>query len=127
MAMNTCAGREETSSPALAPDFRDPASIRFAIFLAPTPRTNGAQCYVSPFHREVPEPQERHTQEGECQPTVSRWENTPTLREIVKLSGVLMDLYYASYAAPPQAVTLDIDDTCDVAHGPATVAVQCAL
>jgi hypothetical protein len=78
-------------------------------------------------HREVPEPQERHTQEGECQPTVSRWENTPTLREIVKLSGVLMDLYYASYAAPPQAVTLDIDDTCDVAHGPATVAVQCAL
>ena len=51
------------------------------------------------------------------QPTISRWENTPTLREIVKLSGVLIDLYCASYAAPPQAVTLDIDDTCDVAHG----------
>ena len=33
----------------------------------PTPRTNGAQCYVRPFHREVPEPQERHTQEGERQ------------------------------------------------------------
>jgi len=39
------------------------------------------------------------------------------LREIVKLSGVLIDLYCASYATPPQAVTLDIDDTCDVAHG----------
>jgi Transposase DDE domain group 1 len=51
------------------------------------------------------------------QPTMSRWENAPTLREIVKLSGVLIDLYCASYAAPPQAVTLDIDDTCDVAHG----------
>src|SRR5450759_4175026 len=51
------------------------------------------------------------------QPTVSRWENAPTLREIVKLSGVLIDLYCASYAAPPQAITLDIDDTCDVAHG----------
>ena len=51
------------------------------------------------------------------QPTVSRWENAPTLREIVKLSGVLIDLYCASYAAPPQAVTLDIDDTCDVVHG----------
>ena len=35
----------------------------------------------------------------------------------MKLSGVLIDLYCASYAAPPQAVTLDIDDTCDVAHG----------
>jgi hypothetical protein len=33
----------------------------------PTPRTNGAQCYVGPFHREVAEPQERHTQEGERQ------------------------------------------------------------
>ncbi len=51
------------------------------------------------------------------QPTISRWENTPTLREIVKLSGVLIDLYCASYATSPQAVTLDIDDTCDVAHG----------
>jgi len=51
------------------------------------------------------------------QPTMSRWENAPTLREIVKLGGVLIDLYCASYAAPPKAVTLDIDDTCDVAHG----------
>ena len=50
------------------------------------------------------------------QPTMSRWENAPTLREIVKLSGVLIDLYCASYAAPPQAITLDIDDTCDVAQ-----------
>jgi hypothetical protein len=30
---------------------------------------------------------------------MSRWENAPTLREIVKLSGVLIDLYCASYAA----------------------------
>ena len=48
---------------------------------------------------------------------MSRWENAPTLREIVKLSGVMVDLYCASYATPPQAVTLDIDDTCDVVHG----------
>jgi Transposase DDE domain group 1 len=47
------------------------------------------------------------------QPTISHRENTPTLREIVKLSGVLIDLYCASYAAPPQAITLDIYDTCD--------------
>ena len=60
------------------------------------------------------------------QPTMSRWENAPTLHEIVKLSGVLIDLYCASYAAPPQAITLDIDDTCDVAHGHQQL-VQCAL
>ncbi len=48
---------------------------------------------------------------------MSRWENAPSLREIVKLCGVLVDLYCASYAKPPQAATLDIDDTCDVAHG----------
>lgn len=51
------------------------------------------------------------------QPTMSRWENAPTLPEIVKLGGVLIDHYCASYTAPPRAVTLDIDDTCDVVHG----------
>jgi hypothetical protein len=29
------------------------------------------------------------------QPTMSRWENAPTLREIMKLGGVLIDLYCA--------------------------------
>ena len=29
------------------------------------------------------------------QPTMSRWENAPTLREIMKLGGVLLDLYCA--------------------------------
>jgi hypothetical protein len=51
------------------------------------------------------------------QPTVSRWENAPSLRELIRLMGVLVDLYCASYAVPPEAVTLDIDDTVDVVHG----------
>ena len=51
------------------------------------------------------------------QPTVSRWENAPTLRDLVRLMGVMVDLYCASYATPPVAVTLDIDDTVDVVHG----------
>jgi hypothetical protein len=51
------------------------------------------------------------------QPTMSRWENAPTLREIIRLMGVMVDLYCASYATPPEAVTLDIDDTVDVVHG----------
>lgn len=51
------------------------------------------------------------------QPTVSRLENTPGLRDLIRLGRVLVDLYCASYAVPPKAVTLDIDDTCDVVHG----------
>ena len=51
------------------------------------------------------------------QPTVSRWENAPTLREVVRLTYAMVDLYCASYRQPPEAVTLDIDDTVDVVHG----------
>jgi hypothetical protein len=51
------------------------------------------------------------------QPTMSRWENAPTTRELVRLTGALVDLYCASYPTPPVAVTLDIDETVDVVHG----------
>ena len=51
------------------------------------------------------------------QPTVSRWENAPSLREILRLMGTMVDLWCASYSAPPAAVTLDIDETVDVVHG----------
>jgi hypothetical protein len=51
------------------------------------------------------------------QPTVSRWENALNLRDLIRLMGVMVDLYYASYAGPPVAVTLDMDDTVDVVHG----------
>jgi len=51
------------------------------------------------------------------QPTVSRWENAPTLRDLVRLGRVMVDLYCASYATTPKAVVLDIDDTVDVVHG----------
>jgi hypothetical protein len=51
------------------------------------------------------------------QPTISRCENAPALRDLIRLMGVMVDLYCASYATPPAAVTLDIDDTVDVVHG----------
>jgi len=51
------------------------------------------------------------------QPTMSRWENAPTLREVIKLMRVMVALYCRSYDKPPEAVTLDIDDTLDVVHG----------
>jgi hypothetical protein len=51
------------------------------------------------------------------QPTMSRWENAPDLRTVIRLSYATVDMYCASYAKPPAAVTLDIDDTVDVVHG----------
>ena len=51
------------------------------------------------------------------QPTVSRWENAPDLRCVIRMTYAMIDIYCASYAAPPAAVTLDIDDTVDVVHG----------
>ena len=51
------------------------------------------------------------------QPTMSRWENMPSLREVIRLTYAMVDVYCTSYARPPAAVTLDIDDTVDVVHG----------
>ena len=51
------------------------------------------------------------------QPTLSRAENLPDLRTVIRLSNVLVDLWLQSYQAPPASVTLDIDDTLDVVHG----------
>ena len=51
------------------------------------------------------------------QPTLSRWENAPNLREVIRLTYAMIDTYCASYQRPPAAVTLDIDDTLDVVHG----------
>jgi hypothetical protein len=51
------------------------------------------------------------------QPTISRWENAPTTRELARMLAAMVGIYCASYPQPPQAVTLDIDDTCDVVHG----------
>lgn len=51
------------------------------------------------------------------QPTMSRWENAPDIRTLIRLGRELVDIYCASHAAPPGAVTLDIDDTFDAAHG----------
>nr|WP_039391164.1 IS1380 family transposase [Novosphingobium sp. MBES04] len=51
------------------------------------------------------------------QPTMSRWENAPTTRELAKMMVAMIGVYCSSYPASPATVTLDIDDTCDVVHG----------
>ena len=51
------------------------------------------------------------------QPTMSRWENAPSTRELARMMQAMIGIYCASYPVPPKAVTLDIDDTCDIVHG----------
>jgi hypothetical protein len=51
------------------------------------------------------------------QPTLSRLENAPALRDVMRLTYALVDQWMASYATAPPSVRLDIDDTCDVVHG----------
>jgi hypothetical protein len=51
------------------------------------------------------------------QPTISRWENAPDLKTVVRLTYAMVDAWCDSYAVAPEAVTLDIDDTVDVVHG----------
>ena len=51
------------------------------------------------------------------QPTLSRLENAPRLCDVIRLTYALVDAWMDSYPRPPQSVTLDIDDTCDVVHG----------
>src|SRR5271157_2297403 len=51
------------------------------------------------------------------QPTMSRWENAPDLRTLIRLSRGMVDLWCKSFRRPPKAITLDIDDTADTVHG----------
>jgi hypothetical protein len=48
---------------------------------------------------------------------MSRCENAPSLREVIRLMRAMVGLYCRSYDKPPASVTLDIDDTLDVVHG----------
>ncbi|MEK4031776.1 IS1380 family transposase [Methylocystis sp. IM3] len=51
------------------------------------------------------------------QPTLSRLENAPSLKDAIRLTYALVDQWMASYAREPASIILDIDDTCDVVHG----------
>ena len=51
------------------------------------------------------------------QPTMSRLENAPSRVEVARMTAALVDVFCRSFPAPPAAITLDIDDTCDPVHG----------
>ena len=51
------------------------------------------------------------------QPTLSRLENLANWRALARIGHNLIDLFCKSYARPPTAIVLDIDDTDDPVHG----------
>lgn len=51
------------------------------------------------------------------QPTISRLENTPTLRALIRMSRGMVDFWCQSHDKPPKGIVLDIDDTADTVHG----------
>jgi hypothetical protein len=51
------------------------------------------------------------------QPTLSRLENWPDPRALLRMAQALVDLYCASYARVPKRIVLDLDDTFDAVHG----------
>jgi hypothetical protein len=51
------------------------------------------------------------------QPTMSRFENAMSSRDLYRIADVLIDQFIASYKTAPDALLLDIDDTDDPTHG----------
>jgi len=51
------------------------------------------------------------------QPTISRLENLPDGRALLRIARAMVGLYCASFRQVPRRIVLDIDDTFDAAHG----------
>ena len=51
------------------------------------------------------------------QPTISRLENLPDVRSLLRMGRAMVDLYCASFRQVPRRIVLDIDDTFDAVHG----------
>src|SRR5271167_4743925 len=51
------------------------------------------------------------------QSTISRLENLPEVRALLRMGRAMVDLYCESFSTVPKRITLDIDDTFDAVHG----------
>ena len=51
------------------------------------------------------------------QSTISRLENLPDARSLLRVGRAMVDLYCESFRQVPRRITLDIDDTFDAVHG----------
>src|SRR5271156_4233021 len=51
------------------------------------------------------------------QSTISRLENLPDIRALLRMGSAMVDLYCASFRQVPKRIVLDVDDTFDAVHG----------
>ena len=51
------------------------------------------------------------------QPTISRLENLPDVRALLRMARAMVGVYCASFRQVPRRIVLDIDDTFDAVHG----------
>ncbi len=51
------------------------------------------------------------------QSTISRLENLPDVRSLLRMGRAMVDLYCTSFHQVPKRIVLDIDDTFDAVHG----------
>ena len=51
------------------------------------------------------------------QPTISRLENLPDVRALLRMARAMVGLYCTSFRQVPHRIILDIDDTFDAVHG----------
>src|SRR4051812_16215173 len=51
------------------------------------------------------------------QPTISRLENLPGPRALLRMARAMVELYCASFRQVPRRIVLDVDDTFDAVHG----------
>jgi len=51
------------------------------------------------------------------QPTLSRLENLPDIRALIRMGWTMVEAYCASFRQVPRRIVLDIDDTFDAVHG----------
>ncbi|TDH56581.1 IS1380 family transposase [Dankookia rubra] len=51
------------------------------------------------------------------QPTISRLENLPDVRALLRMARAMVGLYCGSFRQVPRRIVLDVDDTFDAVHG----------
>src|SRR5919112_2402190 len=51
------------------------------------------------------------------QPTISRLENLPDVRALLRMARAMVGLYCTSFRQVPRRIVLDVDDTFDAVHG----------
>ena len=61
------------------------------------------------------------------QSTISRLENLPDARALLRMGRAMVDLYCESFKQVPKRITLDIDDTFDAVHGGQQLLRVCAV